>query len=513
METAEDASSDNRFELWRHRLGFILAPLAMLAVYLLTAQHLKYEAAILSGILALVSILWITESIPLPVTGLLGALLCIMFGVAPVRTVLAPFADPIVFLFIGSFMLAHAMTIHRLDRRIALAFLSVPWVGGSPFRVMAMLGFVTAFLSMWLSNTATTAMMLPIALGILDALNAARSENGGKKWELRKWPYATGVMLMVAYAASVGGIGTPVGSPPNLIAIGQLEKAAGVKIEFHQWMAVMVPMLAVMFLILVFLLYGLHPAGRQVKDAGAVKRLGTYLRDEKARLGPWTAGQVNSAIAFALAVILWMLPGAVGLIWGSDHAYAKAIDSRLPEAGVALLVAILLFCLPTNLRRMEFTLTWKQAAEIDWGTILLFGGGLALGSLMNSTGVAESLGRSITGLLGVNSLWGITAVAIVVGIVLSEMTSNTAAATMLVPIFVGLAKGAEVSPIAPALGACLGASYGFMLPVSTPPNAIVYSSGLVPIPKMIRAGAAFDVLGFAIIFLGLRILCPIMGWA
>jgi sodium-dependent dicarboxylate transporter 2/3/5 len=517
------SEAEEKFELWRKRLGFLLAPIAMLVIYLVALPHvhpqgMKPEGPILSAILAGVAVLWICESIPLPASALLGALLCIVCGVESMKVVLAPFADPIVFLFIGSFMLAHAMTIHRLDRRIALAFLSIPWVGGRPLRVMAMLGFVTAFLSMWLSNTATTAMMLPIALGILDALHTVggsgdAGEKSAEKISAKRWPYATGLMLMVAYAASIGGIGTPVGSPPNLIAIGQLEKLANVKIEFHQWMLIMVPMLVVMFVMLVFLLYVMHRPPKIAYSAERVARLREYLRTEHAKLGPWTLGQIHCAVVFAITVALWMLPGFIGVIWGSDHAVAKTLDARLPEAAVALVAAMLLFILPTSLKKSEFTLNWKQAAEIDWGTIILFGGGLALGTLMFKTGVAESLGRWITVTMGVHSLWGLTAVAIVVGIILSETTSNTSASNMVLPIFIALAVEAKVSPIPPALGACLGASYGFMLPVSTPPNAIVYSSGLVPIPKMIRAGALFDIIGFFIIFAGLRIIAPMMGWA
>jgi sodium-dependent dicarboxylate transporter 2/3/5 len=366
---------------------------------------------------------------------------------------------------------------------------------------------------MWLSNTATTAMMLPISLGILDALRTARGGTMSGAASHRRSPFATGMMLMVAYAASIGGIGTPVGSPPNLIAISQLRNNARVEIEFHQWMAVMVPMLALMFALLAVLLYLLHPAPPETHDAESESRLKDYLKAERSRLGPWTRGQANCAIAFALAVTLWMLPGPLGLTLGSQHVIARTLESRLPEAAVALLAAILLFCLPVNLRRAEFTLSWKQAAGIDWGTILLFGGGLSLGKLMFDTGVARSFGDALIALLGVNSLWGLTAVAIIVGIVLSETTSNTAAATMVVPIFIALAAGAGVHPVPPVLGATLGASYGFMLPVSTPPNAIVYSSGLVTIPKMIRAGAIFDLLGFVVIFAGLRVLTPLMGWA
>src|SRR5688500_8965479 len=270
------SEAEARFERWRKLSGILLAPLAFaLAWYLVpVTKTIKPEGVRLSAILAAVAVLWVCETIPLPVTALLGAVLCVAFGVGDVRTVFAPFADPIVFVFIGSFILARAMTIHALDRRIALAFLSVPGVGSHPARVLAGLGFVTALLSMWVSNTATTAMMLPIALGILSALHQLRVSRGLAKGPLdaRTWPFATGMMLMVAYAASIGGIGTPVGSPPNLIGMGHLERLAGVRISFFRWMALTVPMLVVMAGALFVLLYALHGAARPGPKRSAAER-------------------------------------------------------------------------------------------------------------------------------------------------------------------------------------------------------------------------------------------------
>jgi sodium-dependent dicarboxylate transporter 2/3/5 len=183
----------------------------------------------------------------------------------------------------------------------------------------------------------------------------------------------------------------------------------------------------------------------------------------------------------------------------------------VPESIVAISAAILLFILPVNLSQGTFTLRWSEAVKIDWGTILLFGGGLALGSLMFKTGVAEAMGYGLTNQLGVNTLWVLTGLSIAMAIVISEAASNTASANMIIPVVIGIAQAAHVSPVPPALGACLGASFGFMLPVSTPPNAIVYGSGLVPLPKMMRAGILFDIAGFFIIWGGLYVLCPILG--
>jgi solute carrier family 13 (sodium-dependent dicarboxylate transporter), member 2/3/5 len=214
--------------------------------------------------------------------------------------------------------------------------------------------------------------------------------------------------------------------------------------------------------------------------------------------------------------VFWITPGFLALpIWGDSTipgSLYKWLETRLPESVAAVMAAILLFVLPIDAKKGQFTLTWEQAVSIDWGTILLFGGGLALGALMFSTGVAAAMGNSLTERLGVESLWAVTALSIVIGIILSEATSNTAASNMVIPVVIAICQAKGISPIPPALGACLGASYGFMLPVSTPPNAIVYGSGLVPIQSMMRAGILFDILGFFIIFGGLRVLCPLMGF-
>jgi sodium-dependent dicarboxylate transporter 2/3/5 len=206
-----------------------------------------------------------------------------------------------------------------------------------------------------------------------------------------------------------------------------------------------------------------------------------------------------------------MFPGAVAMMTSPEAPLPQFFETYLPESVVALLAAILLFALPTDLRRGEFTMDWTRAARIDWGTILLFGGGLALGRLMFDTKLAAAIGHAIVRASGAEGLWALTAVAIVTGVLLSEASSNTASASMVVPVVIAVAQSAGLSPIPPALGAALGASFGFMLPVSTPPNAIVYGSGLVPLREMIRSGFWLDVIGIGVIWLGLRVLCPLFG--
>lgn len=514
----------DQWDRWRRSLGFLLTPVAFLLVFYF-ADGLTSEGRRLAAILAAVVVLWISEAIPLPAAALLGAVLSVVLGVADAKSVFAHFADPIIFVFLGGFMLARAMMIHGLDRRIALGFLAIRGVGRHPATIMAGLGIVTAFLSMWVSNSATTAMMLPIAIGIVAAVQEVRFARSAAPTgeSLSRWPYAAGMMLMVAYGASIGGIGTPVGSPPNLIGIGLIRESTGVSITFFGWMALAVPLLLAMGVVLFVLLYWLHPAteqnpnaertGASSSDTDFASHLQQYIRGERAKLGPWTWGQINTLIAFSVAVTFWLLPGIMQLPWLEKHWISAWTAKHLPESIVAIGAAVLLFLLPINLRRGRFTLTWRDAERIDWGTILLFGGGLALGHLMFRTGVAHALGEGLTGRLGIHSLWVLTGFSIAIAIVISEAASNTASASMIVPVVIAIAQAAEVNPLPPALGACLGASFGFMLPVSTPPNAIVYGSGMVPLPSMVRAGIVFDIVGFFIIWGGLRLLCPLLGMA
>jgi sodium-dependent dicarboxylate transporter 2/3/5 len=351
-------------------------------------------------------------------------------------------------------------------------------------------------------------MMYPIGLGIIAAMADITARKSGNAANPKQLRFGTGMMLMAAYASSAGGIGTPVGTPPNLIGIAMIEKFTQVKIPFFQWMLFAVPLLAVMSLILFILLYVLHkPEVRDIEGGSA------FVKAESERLGKWTRGQKNTMLAFGLAVALWIAPGFIALLRGTQSAPAKFYNSHVPEAGAALIAALLLFVLPVNWREREFTISWKQAVRIDWGTLLLFGGGITLGELMFQTGLADAVGHGLLRLSGAHSMWGITLAAVFIAIIVSETTSNTASANMVVPVMISLSMAAGVNPIPPAIGATLGASWGFMLPVSTPPNAIVYGSGLVPITKMLRAGILFDLVGGLVIWAGLRILLPLVGLA
>jgi sodium-dependent dicarboxylate transporter 2/3/5 len=466
------------------------------------------KAQMLAAIIGWVVTWWVTEPIPIPVTALLGAMLCIPFGVSPARNVFAPFSDPIIYLFLGSFILAEAMAVHGLDKRFAYGIMSMQWVGNSAVRILLAYGAITAAISAWMSNTATTAMMFPIGLGIIVAMADMMAKQAGKEIDPYRLRYGTGMMLMAAYASSVGGIATPVGTPPNLIAIGMIEKLVKVKIPFFQWMVFAVPIMIVMYVVLFYLMKYIHKP-----EMTHVEGSRDYVLEQQQTLGPWSRGQKNALFAFLLTVVLWVIPGFLALFFGTDAPVSKAYNNVMPEAAAALIGAVLLFALPVDWSKREFTISWKQASKIDWGTLLLFGGGLSLGNLMFETKLAEAVGKGILDFSGATSLWGITFISILIAVLITEVTSNTAAANMVVPVVISLAVAAKVSPIPPAIGAALGASLAFMLPVSTPPNAIVYGSGMVPVTKMITTGVYFDAISIVVIWLGLRLLLPLIGLA
>ena len=479
--------AEELFNRRRRTVGFVAGPL-LLIVLLLAPLPLARPAHTLAAILAMMVVLWVTEALPLAVTALIGPVLAVILQVGPARTVLAPFADPIIFLFIGSFMLAEAMFSHGLDRRIAFGALSTRAVGGSPTRILFVFGAVATGLSMWISNTATTAMMFPIGLSIVAHLTHGRESEPASR------NFAIAMMLMASFGASIGGLGTPIGTPPNLIGKGMLERIVHVQISFGQWMLLGVPLALLLFLFLVVYFRWRLLKGLTIDASRAVK-----IQEELQKLGPISPGQRNTLIAFGVTVLLWLTPGILAIVGLGGSAFAAAYDASVPESVAAMVGAILLFLLPINWRARRFTLTWEQAVGIDWGIVLLFGGGLAMGALAFSTGLAEAMGRGITSWLPVHSTFSLTVLFTAVAIVMSEAASNTASANMIVPVAIAVAQAAGIDPVEPALGATLGASMGFMMPISTPPNAIVYSSGYVPITAMMRHGIVLDVAGFVAI--------------
>ena len=499
--------AEERFEKGRRTVGLFLAPLITI-VFLLLPLDLPSQQQTLAAVLAGVIVLWVTEAVPIPIGGLLGVAVVVFLGVAPADDVLGPFGSSTIFTFIGAFILAQAMLKHGLARRFAFRILALPGGGQSTTGVIIAFGAITALLSAFVSNTATVAMLLPTALGILGVIAKLLQKQGkvAEDFDPLRLKVGAAIMLMLAYAASVGGLLTPVGSPPNLIGRGLIEEATGERISFGQWMVMAFPICLLMFITLAFVLIKLNKPELKRIDGVA-----EYVGTEREEMGKLSRAEKNTLIAFGITVSLWILPGIIALVFGNDSDIYSTVSDRLDEGTVAVFGAALLFLLPTDWQTREFTLRWRDAAEIDWGTIVLFGTGIIFGSLLADTGLAETIGTAVADTLGMSSVVAITVFAVLLAIVVSETTSNTASAAVVVPIIIPVALAAGVNPFVPALAATFAASFGFMLPVSTPQNAIVYGSGAVPITTMIRSGVTFDIAGAILIVLFLPLMVAVLG--
>jgi sodium-dependent dicarboxylate transporter 2/3/5 len=480
--------AEDRFNRRRQAFGLVAGPLLFVAILLLPAPGLSPPAHRLAAALVLMIVLWMTEALPLAVTALVGPALAVLLGVGTAATVFAPFADPIIFLFIGSFILAEAMFVHRLDRRLAFSALASKHVGASGLRLAAVYALVTCVLSMWMSNTATTAMMFPLGLAVLTELGRERKNDRAFQ------QYAMAMMLGTSFAASIGGLGTPVGTPPNLIGVAHLRETAGIDLSFAGWMSIGVPIAIVMMLFVIAWL--LIPRARAIRlSPDAVRAVAAELE----RLGKVSVGERNVTIAFLFTVFLWVLPGILSLWLGQTHPVTRRYNALVPESIAAVVGALMLFLMPISWRSRKFTMSWEEASRIDWGIILLFGGGLAMGKLAESTGLSAAMGHWVADKFPGMGSAGLTLVFTALAVVMSETASNTASANIVVPTAIAVARAAGVSPLEPALGATLGASMGFMMPISTPPNAIVYSSGYIPIGTMMRHGIVLDIAGYFVI--------------
>ena len=478
-------------------IGAIAGPLCAVLLWCTPIAGIDPAQHKLLAILSLVAIWWITEPVPIPVTSLLGPMLCVLCGVGSMKDSFAAFASPMIFLFMGGFLIAKAMIVNGLDKRIAYGIMSMRWVGDSPRRIFLAIGVACMLCSGWISNTATCAMMFPISLGLLEAIREMMAANG-KQIDLKNYKYATGLMLMTAYACSIGGVLTPIGTPPNIIMLGFLSEMApeAHAVSFFEWMIWGSVAMVAYFAVAYVVLWKMFPA-----DVNHIEGASAFIQRHARELGPWTRAQKNTLLAFLLAVVLWVTPGVLSLIFGGDSEVVKTYNTYMPEELAAMVGGLLLFFLPGDPDKGKKTISWEEGVQgIEWGTLLLFGGGLALGSLMYTTGLSEWVGNGLKELMGGHpSEWLFVGVFCVSALLLSELTSHTAATNLLGSIAIGTALSLGFSPIPVAIGIALSSSLGFMMPVSTPPNAIVYASGYIPLTKMIRSGVIIDLIGVLLI--------------
>jgi sodium-dependent dicarboxylate transporter 2/3/5 len=463
----------------RRKVGLVLAPVLFLAFWL-APLGLEPRAQRLAAIFAAVMIAWVTEVLPIAVTALLIGPSMIAAGVTDSESAFAPYADPLIFLFIGGFFIAKAMTRHGLDRRIARSLTELRLVRGSATRIRVAFMAAAVMLSMWISNTATAAILIPILLGALPEEDD--SSYGG--------------VLAIAYGASVGGMGTLIGSPPNFITVRFLQEQTEADIDFVQWLGIGVPTALALAIMVGVVLQRMAPPAR-------VQTSATRL------VSPWSRGEKVTAFCFGLAVVGWTLPG---ILRAAGAPHADDVARALPIGAVAILAASPLF-LVRDVDGQSPVLPWHEAARIDWGLILLFGGGLSLGAQMFETGLAAAISHWFLDITGISSLWGLTAALVVFTLFFTEACSNTASANMIVPLAIAAALELDVSPVAPALGVGLSASCAFMLPIATGPNAVAYGTGLVTMPQMMRAGFVLNIVAALTLLAVLFALNGLYGWA
>jgi solute carrier family 13 (sodium-dependent dicarboxylate transporter), member 2/3/5 len=474
MTAAEEGGESPGFGRVGQIIGLVLGPACALGLQAMAPPNgLSAEAWIVVSLAALMVVWWVTEAIPIAATALLPLIVLPVMGVASVKDAASPYADPIVFLFIGGFILAASVERWRLHERIALSIAAR--AGGRPAALVAGFMIASALISMWISNTATTLMLAPIAFGAARAL----SPDG-------KADVALGgaLMLGVAHAATIGGIGTPVGTPTNLIAIAFFERA-GEPIAFIDWMKRAIPIMLIMLpLAWFFLSLPLFRRGRDRSDA-----IAAVVKQALAGLGRIGTPEIRVACVFGATALAWMFRTLIIEIPGFEE---------LTDTGIALIGALSLFLVPSGRKRGEKLIDWPTAERIPWGIAVLFGGGLSLAAAMDATGLAAWIGDWIAGLDGVSAI-GLVAVLVIATILVSELASNVATLTSMLPVVAAVAAATETPLQALAFPVALAASFAFMLPVATAPNAIAYSSGLVTLPRMLAVGFALNIAAAVLI--------------
>ncbi len=482
------------------RIGLFAGPvLAGLVFFLLPQSELTLAARACGGLATLMAVWWMTEALPLEATALLPLVLLPLSGVyeggSAFKRAAAPYADPAIFLFLGGFMIALAIERWGLHRRIAL--LTLLAVGTSPSRLVGGFLLATGLISMWISNTATAVMMLPIGMAVVGLLSERMQTKAGDGEQETgdggrdAANLASSILLAIAYAASLGGFATLVGTPPNIYFAGYM-RDQGLPIDFGRWMLFATP-LSWVYLLIAWLLLTRWLFPVRLREIQGGREL---IVDEFRKLGKMSRGEWSVLGVFLCTAGLWMFrEPIVKLEWLA--ATIPAIGA-VDDSVVAMMGAIALFLIPVEPARHVFALDWKTAVKLPWGVLLLFGGGLSLAGAMNDSGLARWVGQQVGVLAALPTFWQI--VLIVALIVFSgELTSNLAAVVALLPILFEVARGLKVDPLLLCVPAVVAASCGFMLPVATPPNAIVFGSGHIKLGQMVRAGFLLDCVAVVLV--------------
>lgn len=478
----------------RANIGLITG-LSLFAILVLmpTPEGMPLAAKHVAAVATLMAVFWMTEAIPIPATSLIPIFLYPVLGVMPGTQVTLSYANHLIYLYMGGFLIAVTMEKWNLHRRIALQTIRV--IGITPNRII--LGFMvaTAFLSMWISNTAASMMMVTIAIAVVGQVITEIGNDKGSDIDTRVGHFRFGAALMlgIAYSASIGGVATLVGTPTNAVFAGIVESTFGITISLAEWMKIGFPLAVVMLLMTWFLLVKvIYPSEITHLPGGK-----ETIRREIRQLGKMSKEEKMVFIIFGLVAALWILRGFIKI-----DAISMVADSTIAVGG-----ALLLFLLPSNLKKREFLLDWETAVKIPWDILLLFGGGFALATGFSDSGLTTFMASKLSILEGTSIYLIIPAIAVMI-IFLTELTSNTATNSIMLPIMAALAGAMQIHPFGMMITTTLAASFAFMLPVATPPNAIVFGSRYVTINQMMKAGIWLNLIGVILISACILFLLP-----
>lgn len=470
-------------------IGLIFGPLIFLLLIFISQDTMSQVAWYTAAVSLWMAIWWATEAIPVPATALMPIVMFPMLGIASLKDAASDYSNPIIYLFLGAFLLALAVERWNLHKRIALSILSVTGTNGKHLIGGFML--VAALLSMWMTNTSTTMMLLPIALSVTTVI----ADNIEELSAQRKRAFQVAMLLGLAYAATIGGMATLVGTPPNALLAAFILENYGIELSFARWMALGVPIMCCMLPLTWFLLT------RVVfkVDIPANEQTQRHIHRLRSDLGPITKPEVRVAILFGIVVVLWIIRRPLGAWLEIDF---------LSDPGIVMAAAILLFMIPNggvpkNSNHPEKNpqaklMMWTDTSQLPWGVLILFGGGLSLATSVSSSGLAQWLGESLMPLGHFGTLALIIAATAVV-IFLTELTSNLATTATFLPVMAAVALQLDISPLLLCIPITLAASCAFMLPVATAPNAIVFSSGKLTIPQMVKAGILLNIIGMVLL--------------
>lgn len=475
-----------------------LGPVAGVLLALVLPDSLAFAGRAVAGGALWMALWWMTEAAPIPVTSLLPLALFPLFGIGTMEEVAAPYAGSVIFLVMGGVILGLATERSNLHLRIAL--LTIRLIGTKPSQIVLGLMIASAFISAWVSNTATAVIMVPIAVSILNLVRSIDENAAGRK-------FAASMLLGVAYGVTIGSTATLIGQPPMALMKGYLKESHNFDMEFGTWMLIGVPwavvMLGIGWAVLTKVVY--RPEVNQLPGGEEL------IRGELAKLGKMTSAECRVALIFAAAIFFWVFVPFVALIpWMAENAPFLAL---IDDAQVAIAAAIACFLVPAHRRRDDPTgtplLRWSAAKEVPWGLLLLFGGGLSLSAMFTATGFSEWVGTQVSGLDGMPS-WVIIVAVIVVGLVLTEMTSNTATAAAFLPIFGAVAVGVGIDPLFMTIAVTLAVCSAYMLPVATPSNAVAFGSGEITIKQMTRAGVWLNLISLGLIMVVMYTVVPLV---